>query len=144
MTPRAEPRVGVACVIIRAGRILLMRRQRSHGAGSWSTPGGHLDFGESPEACAIRETNEETGLTIEGAKLFAITNDVFAEEGKHYVTLWMRAGAAQGEPAVRDRAEVAELRWFDPDALPAPLFLSLANLIAGRGLPSLTLTGRLS
>jgi 8-oxo-dGTP diphosphatase len=120
---------------MRAGRILLMRRQRSHGAGSWSTPGGHLDFGESPEACAIRETEEETGLTVERPELFAITNDVFVEEGRHYVTLWMRAGAAHGEPAVRDRAEVADVGWFDPDALPAPLFLSFANLVAGRALP---------
>jgi 8-oxo-dGTP diphosphatase len=119
---------------MRAGRILLMRRQRSHGAGSWSTPGGHLDFGESPEACAIRETEEETGLTVERAELFAITNDVFAEEGQHYVTLWMRAVTSHGEPAVGDGAEVAEVGWFDPDALPAPLFLSLSNLVAGRAL----------
>ena len=31
-------------------------RQGEHGAGSWSTPGGHLDFGASPQACAARES----------------------------------------------------------------------------------------
>ena len=129
------PRVGVACLVTRGGRILLLRRQRSHGAGSWSTPGGHLDFGETPEACAIRETEEESGLRIVAPEFFAITNDIFAEDGKHYITVWMRAEVGEGEPAVRDAAEVAEIGWFDPDALPAPLFLSLANLLAGRSLP---------
>ncbi len=128
------PRVGVACLVTRAGRVLLLRRQRSHGAGTWSPPGGHLEFGENPEACAIRETEEETGLRITQPRFFAITNDLFTHDGKHYITLWMRAESAGGEPAVLDPAEVAEVRWFDRDALPAPLFLSLANLIAGRAL----------
>ena len=128
------PRVGVACLVMRAGRVLLLRRQRSHGAGSWSPPGGHLDFGETPEACAIRETAEETGLVVPHVGFFAITNDVFAEDGKHYITIWMRAEVESGEPGVRDPAEVAEVGWFDPAAMPAPLFLSLSNLLAGRQL----------
>ena len=130
----ARPRVGVACLVTRAGQVLLLRRQRSHGAGSWSPPGGHLDFGESIEACAMRETLEETGLRIADPDFLAITNDIFEADGKHYVTVWMRAEARGGEPAVQDPAEVAEVGWFEPDRLPAPLFLSLANLIAGRAL----------
>ena len=35
--------MGVACLVVDAGRLLLMRRRGSHGAGTWSTPGGHLD-----------------------------------------------------------------------------------------------------
>jgi len=137
MTAHAVPRVGVACLVTRAGRVLLLRRQRSHGAGSWSPPGGHLEFGETPEACAIRETEEETGVMITGAEFLAVTNDLFSDDGKHYVTLWMRAEVevGSGEPAVRDPAEVGAVGWFDPDALPAPLFASLANLVAGRTLP---------
>jgi hypothetical protein len=48
------PRVGVGIIITKGNQVLLLRRHNAHGAGSWSTPGGHLDFGESPEACAIR------------------------------------------------------------------------------------------
>lgn len=128
------PRVGVACLVTRAGRTLLLRRQRSHGAGSWSPPGGHLEFGESPEACAIRETAEETGLRISEPEFFALTNDLFVEDGKHYITIWMRAESTEGSPAVVDPAEVADIGWFAADALPTPLFLSLANLLAGRAL----------
>jgi len=134
VTGQAVPRVGVACLVTRAGRVLLLRRQRSHGAGSWSPPGGHLEFGEAPEACAIRETEEETGLTLEGAEFLAVTNDLFVDDGKHYLTIWMHAEIGSGEPTVRDPAEVGAVGWFDPHALPTPLFLSLANLIAGRSL----------
>jgi 8-oxo-dGTP diphosphatase len=120
---------------MRAGRVLLIRRQRSHGAGTWSTPGGHLDFGETPAACAIRETEEETGVCVSRVEFLAVTNDVFADEGKHYVTVWMRGDADEGDAQVRDPAEVAEVGWYAPDGLPTPLFLSLENLLAGRCLP---------
>lgn len=131
----ALPRVGVACVVMRGGRILLVRRQRSHGAGTWSPPGGHLHFGETPETCAIRETVEETGVTVSRVDFIAITNDIFTDEEKHYITLWMRAEASDGEPAVQDRAEISDVGWFDPGDLPSPRFLSLENFLAGRGLP---------
>ncbi len=42
--------------------ILLGQRKGAHGAGTWATPGGHLEFGESVKACATRELLEETGL----------------------------------------------------------------------------------
>jgi 8-oxo-dGTP diphosphatase len=129
------PGVGVACIVMRAGRVLLIRRQRSHGAGTWSTPGGHLDFGETPTECAIRETREETGVRVSRVEFLAVTNDVFADAGKHYITVWMRGETEDGTARISDPAEVAEVGWFDPAALPAPLFLSLENLLAGRCLP---------
>jgi 8-oxo-dGTP diphosphatase len=125
----------VACIVVRGGRVLLIRRQRSHGAGTWSTPGGHLDFGETPAACAMRETEEETGVRVSDVAFLGITNDVFAEVGRHYITVWMVALGNAGEAEVRDLAEVAEVGWFAPAAFPAPLFLSLENLLAGRGYP---------
>jgi 8-oxo-dGTP diphosphatase len=51
-----EVRVGVAAVILREGRVLLGERIGSHGAHTWATPGGHLEWGESIEECAKRET----------------------------------------------------------------------------------------
>ena len=133
---KRAPRVGVACIVTHGGRTLLVRRQRSHGAGSWSTPGGHLDFGETPEACAIRETEEETGIRVVEPEFVAITNDLFADDGKHYITIWMHAEADNGDPVVHDPAEIADAGWFSFDALPSPRFLSLENLLAGRHLPA--------
>ena len=79
MTDTRVPRVGVACLVVRDGRVLLVRHKRGSEPGSWSPPGGHLDFGETPEACAARETLEETGVRVADVTFFGITNDLFDE-----------------------------------------------------------------
>jgi 8-oxo-dGTP diphosphatase len=128
-------RVGVAMLITRADRLLLIRRQGAHGAGSWSTPGGHLDFGETPEQGAIREAREETGVDVTDLAFVAITNDWFEAEQKHYITIWFRACQFSGEPMIASPREMTELGWFGWDPLPQPLFLPLANLVAGDSYP---------
>ena len=129
--PDKIPYVGVGCIVVRHGKLLLVRNQR----GFWSTPGGHLDFGESPDLCAVREAFEETGITVSNVQFVAITNDVLADVGKHYLTVWMR-GDADGVPAqIGDTAEINEIGWFSPDQLPSPLHLYFQNLLDGHCWP---------
>lgn len=129
--PDKVPQIGVGCIVVRDGQLLLVRSHK----GFWSTPGGHLDFGESLEACAARETWEETGLSVTKIEFVAITNDVLEDSGEHYVTIWMSGAAVDGTTAIGDRAEIAEVGWFAADALPAPLHLYFRNLLDGRSLP---------
>jgi len=135
MPKKSYPRVGVAAIIERNGQVLLIKRKNAHGAGSWAVPGGHLEYGETPEECAIRETYEEVGIEITDVRFAAITNDIFAEEGRHYITIWMRGELKSGEPKIAAEDEVAEVGWFSWDALPSPLFIPLENLMGGRGYP---------
>jgi 8-oxo-dGTP diphosphatase len=130
-----EPRVGVALMVVKEGRILLVRRKNSHGAGSWSTPGGHLEFGETPELCAARETLEETGITVRNIRFIAITNDIFREFNRHYVTIWMRAEPVSGIAHVADPDESDDCGWFRVDDLPRPLFLPFRHLLKGDSHP---------
>jgi 8-oxo-dGTP diphosphatase len=123
--------VGIGCVVARDGKLLLVRDHR----GFWSPPGGHLDFGESPEQCAARETLEETGVSVSNVEFVAITNDVLADIGKHYLTVWMRGDADDIAPQIRDTAEIRELGWFSADELPSPLHLYFQNLLDGRCWP---------
>lgn len=125
------PKVGVGVIIRKGDHVLLMRRNGAHGSGTWSTPGGHLEQGETPEQCAVREAREETGIEIGDVRFHAVTNDVF-DSGQHYVTLWLEAEYGGGEAAVRSPREVTDVGWFRWDRLPAPLFLPLENLLAGR------------
>mgnify|MGYP000485579306 FL=1 len=81
-----DVRVGVAVIIMRQNTILLGERIGAHGANTWATPGGHLEFGESVEQCAIREVFEETGLNISQITKLDFTNDIFSAEKKHYIT----------------------------------------------------------
>lgn len=123
------PKIGVACLIVRDGKVLLMRRRGSHGEGTWCPPGGHLDHGESLAECAAREAAEETGLAVTDLRFVGVTEDLFPESDKHYVTIWMAADAPDGSPIVAAPTEMDRVDWFDPAALPRPLFLSLENLL---------------
>jgi len=130
-----KPQVGTAIIITREDKVLLLKRKGPHGKGTWSTPGGHLDFGESPEQCAAREAREEVGLQIVDIRFRAVTNDLFNESGNHYVTLWMEGRSVQGEPTIESEREVAEIGWFAWDSLPEPLFLPLENLVKKNSYP---------
>lgn len=128
-----RPGIGVGVIIVRDGMLLLRRRAGVHAKGTWSFPGGHLENGETPETCAIRETMEESGLRIGSARVVAITNDMFREQ-KHYVTLWLKADDISEGDVVLDPTEATEFGWFPLDALPSPLFPALTNLLAGGSL----------
>jgi 8-oxo-dGTP diphosphatase len=129
------PRIGVGVIIEEKGCVLLIQRKGAHGAGSWSSPGGHLEFGESPEQCAIRETKEEVGIEVGDIRFVAVTNDIFKESGKHYITLWMQADHLSGEPKIAAENEVAEVSWFKWESLPTPLFIPLENLMNQKSYP---------
>lgn len=130
--PAVEPlrvaRIGVAVIVWRDNRVLLGQRLGAHGAGTWATPGGHLDFGESIEACAQRELAEETGLRASAFKPGPFTNNVAASKGLHYVTLFMVARGVSGEPQRLEPGKCAGWEWFGWSALPSPLFAPLASL----------------
>jgi 8-oxo-dGTP pyrophosphatase MutT (NUDIX family) len=63
-SPNWKPRdVATLLFVIRNGQCLLIRKKRGLGAGKISAPGGRLEPGETPLACALRETQEEVGVT---------------------------------------------------------------------------------
>lgn len=124
--------VGVSVLVQKGDRILLEKRAHAHGAGTWGPPSGHIDYGETPEQTAMRETQEETGVSINDLKFRCITNDIFEKEHKHYITLWFQAAYVAGEAKLKAPDEESEVGWFALDALPQPLFLPLQHLIEGK------------
>jgi len=124
-----RPAVGVGVLVFRDGKLLLGERRTSHGAGTWTPPGGHLELNETPEACAQRETGEEAGIQITNLRRGPYTNDIFEAEGKHYLTLFIVADYLSGDPRPLEPEKTIGWKWFDPEHLPAPLFLPLAHLI---------------
>ena len=125
------PRVGLGVLLLNGKEELLLgKRLGSHGSHTWGPPGGHLEFGESFEDCAVREVLEETGIDIYDPVFCALTNDVFEEEGKHYVSLFMKALLEDEQtPQILEPNKTQEWRWFSQDALPSPLFLPLQQLL---------------
>ena len=71
-------------------------------------------------------------MRVSDPRLVGITNDVFEDDGKHYVTLWFEAAHLSGEAAGLATYELTEVGWFHENALPEALFLPLRNLLQGR------------
>jgi len=125
----SRPLIGVAVIVIKDNRVLLGKRKNAHGADTWAFPGGHLEFNESITDCAVREVFEETGLRIKNMRFGPYTNDIFAAEDKHYVTLFVIADHDSGEPEVKEPHKCVMWQWSEWPPGRQPLFLPIRNLL---------------
>jgi ADP-ribose pyrophosphatase YjhB (NUDIX family) len=71
-----RPLVGAGALVVRKGRILLVRRKNPPNRGRWTVPGGLVELGESVEEAARREVKEELGVRAEVGRLFDVTTYV--------------------------------------------------------------------
>ncbi len=127
----SEPRplLGMGVLVMRAGRVLLGQRLGAHGAGYYAAPGGHVEFGESLAECARREIREECGLEIEDIRLLSVGTYMWGDD-RHYVDVDVVCEAPLGEPRNMEPENCAGWAWYALDALPAPLFIVTANMLA--------------
>jgi len=121
LTPRH--RVGVNMVPLDAeGRVLLLKHV-FHPFVPWGLPGGWLGRGEEPEACVLRELEEETGLEARLGPLVLAAAKPFPQ---HLVLVY--AGYVTPGPLCLS-GEIIEAGWFTRDALPQPLLHSTSEAI---------------
>lgn len=121
--------VGVGVFIFKDGKFLIQQHQGAHGEGSWSLPGGHIEYSESFETAAKREVREETSLDITNIRFGAVTNDFFESESKHYITVWMLSDWAAGKEVIAEPDRSVAQKWCTFDDLPYPLFLPWQQLL---------------
>ncbi|MCL4374707.1 NUDIX hydrolase [Patescibacteria group bacterium] len=126
---KPQMRVGIGILILRGKDILLGRRISGHRSGTWQTAGGHLEFGESFNDCVRREIDEEVGIKVTNIRQVIATNDIFHQEHKHYVSVFMACDYVSGDPIAREPDKCSEWRWFPKDKLPSPLFLPYAKVL---------------
>ncbi|MCA9385249.1 NUDIX domain-containing protein [Candidatus Dojkabacteria bacterium] len=119
--------VGVGVFIVKNKKFLLGKRKNAHGEGSWCTPGGHMEKGESFQAAGIREVEEETGLIVSNLNIMGVTNDIFEKEDKHYITIHLICTIDKGEPTLCEPEKCEKWEWFSTETMPDNLFLSDTN-----------------
>lgn len=126
-----NPKVGVGVIVIKKqGQkkyVMLHQRKGNHAANYWGSGGGHLELGESLQAGALRELEEEAGsdLKVNNVSFLGVYN--FTEmEPKHYVDISFVAEYVSGDPTNNAPNETTDWQWFDLDDLPKPLFPPVA------------------
>jgi 8-oxo-dGTP diphosphatase len=124
-----RPQVGIGVFVVRDGKFLMGHRKGSHGADTWSIPGGHMEFAETFEQTAKREVMEETGMVIKNVRFGAVTNDVFESDSKHYVTVWVLSDWDANEPSITEPDKFIDQEWIDVNDIPEPLFLPWYELL---------------
>ena len=127
--------VGFGVMVLKDSMILLGKRHEDpqkassllKGAGTWTMPGGKLEFGETFEVGAKREVLEETGLILNDVKVICVNNDMV--EDAHFVTIGLFSDRFDGEPRVMEPDEITEWQWFDLSKLPSPLYFPSAKVL---------------
>jgi mutator protein MutT len=109
-----RPVVAVGVLLLDGNDVLLIQRARPPGVGKWSVPGGKVELGESLEQAALRELQEETGLTATlGPVVEVLDRVVPASDGRieyHYVILDMLGTEPRG--TLRPGLECLDARWI--------------------------------
>lgn len=108
-----DPKLAVAVLIVEDDRVLLGKRaDHTREPGKWSFPAGFVERGEVVEAAAIRETVEETGLTVTLGPILSL----LSSPGETVALAVYTATSFSGKLAPRD--DLVELRWWSLDQLP--------------------------
>jgi ADP-ribose pyrophosphatase YjhB (NUDIX family) len=105
--------VGIGVAVLRPGAALLVRRGTPPNVGAWSLPGGAQELGETTEAAARRELQEETGLAVGALHLAAVVDSITPDSaGKlrfHYTIIDYAALWQGGD--IRPGGDITEVVW---------------------------------
>ena len=107
-----DPKLAVLALVPHQGGLVMVRRAIEPGYGLWVVPGGFVDLGETVEEAVVRETQEETGITVEVVRLLK----VHSYRHSRTVLLSYITEYVSGELTAGD--EELEVRVFRPDDIP--------------------------
>lgn len=122
-------------ILNKKGQVLLGRRHENPDKASsefrvsdvWTMPGGKLEYGESFEQGAIRETLEETGIILKKIKIISLNEDM--NEFAHFITIGFYSENCEQDPKVMEPEEITEWRWFNLTEIPDNIYFPSAKVL---------------
>lgn len=93
-----------------------------HEEGTWTMPGGNIEYGETFEEAGVREAKEETGIDIDKNDLEVICVQTDKNEFAHYISVGMICHKFSGTPVAMEPLEIVRWEWFDINYLPNKIF----------------------
>jgi ADP-ribose pyrophosphatase YjhB (NUDIX family) len=115
--PHQIPRLGASACIWREGRLLLVKRAKP--PHMWAFPGGHVEFGETAEAAALRELHEETGIVARIELLVGLYEVILRKPPLHFAVACFGGRWLEGKAAAA--SDASDARWLtleEIDGLP--------------------------
>lgn len=106
-----SPLLTVDTVVIKNSSILLIKRKNDPYQGFWALPGGFVEYGETVENAAVRETKEETGIDIKLGDLVGVYSDPDRDPRGHTVTVCFLGTKIAG--TVKSATDAEDARYFD-------------------------------
>lgn len=120
-----------AAIIVDSGKVLMVRRRVKEGELMWQFPAGGIEAGETPEDAAVRETLEETGLTVKAVRLLG--QRVHPKTGREMS--YTACEPIEGTARVADAEELDAITWARhselPDLVPYGLFEPVQEYLDG-------------
>ncbi len=107
-----DPKVAVGTILRGDAGFLLLKRSIEPGYGKWTFPGGYVDRGETLEQAAVREAEEETGLSVALGNLLR----TYSYPRRSIILIVYEASVTGG--SARVTPESLDVRWFAPADIP--------------------------
>jgi len=109
--------IGVGCgalILNKKGKILLLKRGKNvqNESGTWSLPGGTVEFGESRHDAVIREIKEELGCTIKPLETLTVVDHFVPQERQHWITTIFTCIITDGIPQNVEPEKCDAAEWM--------------------------------
>ena len=120
--------VGIAVIVLEGNKILLGHRKNNKLCNdTWGLPGGIMEFGETIEQAAVRETKEESNIDVTDIEVISLDNNTFY--GNDNITIGTIAKKWSGQIKNTEPHKCSGWKWFDQDNLPDNIYIPSKRVI---------------
>ncbi|MBI1742697.1 NUDIX hydrolase [Candidatus Acetothermia bacterium] len=106
------PRVTAKAIVVKDGKILMVKPKRGFNLGRWALPGGFVGYGEPPDEAVAREVEEETGVACQVKEFLGVESTLGSKTSFHWHTFFFSASLA-GENFKPASDEIESVGWLD-------------------------------